>query len=113
MTKIEFKAAAEKAGIDPNLYGAVLSAGIHCIDNYGPISGGKIIGIVWKNGWKTEPRYNYMRGYIEEKFVSSTPYVVLKKDRKMYHAEVAEVNAYLDRLFRSWLTERIRSGDPL
>ena len=54
-----------------------------------------------------------MRGYIEEKFVSSTPYVVLKKDRKMYHAEVAEVNAYLDRLFRSWLTERIRSGDPL
>ena len=106
MTKIEFKAAAEKAGIDPNLYGVVLSAGIHCIDNYGPISGGKIVGIVWKDGWKTEPRYNYMRGYIEEKFVSSTPYVVLKK-------EVAEVNAYLDRLFRSWLTERIRSGDPL
>ena len=55
MTKIEFKAAAEKAGIDPNLYGAVLSAGIHCIDNYGPISGGKSSELSGKTDGRPNP----------------------------------------------------------
>ena len=79
MTKTEFQLAACKAGVKPELYGAVLSERFSSLD--GPVAGGKVAGIAWLDGWKTESRYSCMRGEFEEEFLSKEPYVVLKKDR--------------------------------
>ena len=111
MTKIEFRHEACKAGVDPDLYGAVLSGRFYSLD--GPVSGGKVAGIVWLADWTTESRYSCMRGEYKETFLSKVPYVVLKKDRKTYRVQTAQITAYVDKLCRKWLSDKIKAGEAI
>ena len=111
MTKTEFQLAACKAGIKPELYGAVLSERFSSLD--GPVAGGKVAGIAWLDGWKTESRYSCMRGEFEEEFLSKEPYVVLKKDRKTYRVHAAHVIAYVDEQCRKWLAAKVKTGEAI
>lgn len=62
MTKTEFTREANKAGVPPELYGAVLAG--RFIGPDGEVAGGKVSGIVWLEDWTSEERYSYMRGEV-------------------------------------------------
>lgn len=111
MTKTEFRHEACKAGLNPDLYGAVLSGVFYSLD--GPVSGGKVAGIVWLDEWMTESRYSYMRGEHEETFLSKVPYVVLKKNRKTYRVRTVQITAYVDKLCQKWLFGKIKAGETI
>lgn len=111
MTKTEFTQQARKAGVAPELYGAVLAHRFHGPD--GDVHGGKVVGIAWMDGWNTEKRYSPAVGSYEATFMDKFPYVVLRKDRKDYRVEAFRVNGHVSGLMHAWLAEQVREGRPL
>lgn len=112
MTKTEFKREAAKAGIQPELYGAVLSGQLYC-NNGCSVSGGKIVGIEWREEWQTEQRFSHWRGEYTEKYLGKSPYVVLTKNKEKYRVEAWKVSQYVDKVISKLLAEKIKAGNPL
>ena len=94
MTKEEFALMAGKAGLEPELYGAVIDGPIRTKEGF-PVSGGTVTGVEWLPAWKTESEYRPGLGRQESKFLSKMPYAVLEKSGEAYHADVRDVNAWL------------------
>ena len=113
MTKYEFKNEAGKAGLSPELYGAVLSGSLPCKNCYGSISGGKIVGIEWYDEWQTRQEYSYMIGTHDVTSLGKAAYVVLSKNRRQYLVEAWRVKAYVDELFRKWMKEKVKAKEAL
>lgn len=111
MTKTDFALEAPKAGLRAELYGAVLSGTLY--GDCGPISGAKVVGIEWRNAWKTEIEYSYLMGEQEKKFLGKDAYVILAKNRRRYRVEAYKVNQYVEKLVGKWLTEKVKCREPL
>ena len=108
MTKSEFAREAGKAGLRPQLYGMILSGRV------GAVAGGKVVGIEWRDGWKTEMEYSPMWGReLEKKFLGKEPYVILRKDRKSYAVEAWRVAGYVDGKVGEWLAGKAKAGEAL
>lgn len=111
MTKNEFSFEAGKAGIPPELYGAVLRGQLY--STCGPVSGGKVVGIEWFDEVQTQEEYNYMVGTYNVSVYRKAPYVVLTKNRKKYLVAAWKVTAYIDKAFKKWLAEKIKNKEML
>lgn len=108
MTKTEFIQEANKAGVPPELYNAVLAG--RFIGPDGEVAGGKVSGIVWLDGWTSEERYSYMRGKHTETYLAPQAYVVLKKDRRSYRIEAYRISLYVSKKMHAWLAEHVKDG---
>lgn len=108
MTKTEFTREANKAGVPPELYGAVLAG--RFIGPDGEVAGGKVSGIVWLEDWTSEERYSHMRGTYTEKYLAPQAYVVLKKDRMSYRIEAYRIGLYVLKKMHAWLAEYVKDG---
>ena len=110
MTKTEFRTEAGKAGIYPELYGAVLSKQFHHTD-LGWVSGGKVVGIEWLDEWQTKEEYSCMMGTHTVTSMGKSPYVVLTKNRVRYLVEAWRIQAYVDDQVRKWITEKVKNKE--
>ena len=111
MTKTEFALEAPKAGLRTELYGAVLSGTLY--SDCGPISGAKVVGIEWRNAWKTEREYSYLMGEQEKTFLAKAAYVILAKNRRKYRVEAYRDNQYVEKLLGNCLAEKVKCREPL
>lgn len=97
MTKNEFCREAGKAGINPNLYGVTIDVPLSTRERV-LVSKGKVVGIAWFNEWKTEKEYRPGLGKWDSTFLSKVPYVVLRKDKSIYHVAAGDISAYLQQI---------------
>lgn len=109
MTKTEFKQAAGKAGVNPNIYGLVINKNLPargCKQVYG----GKVVGIEWYNEWITESQYSPMWGKkIDETFEGKVPYVILKKDKYTYAVETWVIRGYLGEVLNAQILAMLKA----
>lgn len=108
MTKTEFCQEANRANINPNIFGLVINESI--VSKYGvEVSGGKVIGIEWFDEWVAEKEWRRGLGEWDAKHLSKVPYVVLKKGRNTYHVAVYRIQAYLRRLLDAQLIAMVKA----
>lgn len=103
MTKSEFVSQANKAGVNPNIYGLIINARFPC-RGCGEVTGGKVVGIAWFDEWKTREEYSPAIGKHDVTSLGKSPFVVLRKNRNTYYVDAYRINAY----FRELLDEMIK-----
>ena len=94
MTKTEFKKEAAIAGIPSELYGAVLAGQFK--SDIGYVTGGKVIGIEWRDDR-----------------TGKVPYIILLKDGEQHLVGAWHITVYLNKQFNKWLGEKVKAKETV